>query len=520
MTFSDISLAQTHQFSALFLDYCSQNPILEPFYAQKPTKEGFKMAIENKNFSNQKREILHQELKNQYKNANIECSEKTNNNINLLLNENTFTVTTGHQICLMTGPMYFIFKIITTINLAKKLKETYPNHHFVPVYWMATEDHDFEEINHFFLHTQKISWQTNQQGAVGRFSTEGLEDILKSQTHQHPWSTHYDTQSNLADATLSLVNAIFESEGLVIINPDNAKLKSIFIPTLKNDIFSNTGFEKVTQQSNKLATLGYKQQVNPRPINVFYLKDNSRERIVFENNLYQVLNSNNTFTPSELAAELESFPDRFSPNVVLRPLYQETILPNIAYIGGPGELTYWLQLKSLFEAQKIEFPILVPRNFYSIITNNIASKINKLGLQYKDFFKQKSDLKKYFLSSKNTDTYTIENEKKNILENFYHIKSEIIKVDASLEGFANAQLKEIENIFANIDKKISKANELKEHVQLTQIDTIMAKLFPNDTLQERHENILNYIDKNPHLLQYLIKNFDPFSYKFNIIILE
>lgn len=520
MKFLETPIENIPHFSQLFIDYVQQNPKLVPFYAFKPDLEGFKSAIKHRKFSQENRELLHNQLINQYINAEVITNEPTKNNIDLLLHPKTFTVTTGHQICLMTGPMYFIFKIITTIQLAKVLKKEFPNHNFVPIYWMATEDHDFEEINHCHLFGNKITWESDQKGAVGRFETNSLNVLLNKHLPKHTWVSHYLTKLNLADATLSLVNDIFQTEGLVIINPDNKELKSKFLPYLKNDIFEQSGFENVTSQNNKLQEVGYKPQIHSREINVFYLQQNIRERIVFENNVYKVLNTDVAFSKAALEQEMQSFPEKFSPNVVLRPLYQETILPNIGYIGGPGELAYWFELKSLFDSQNIDFPVLIPRNFANIITKNIAQKIEKLELQYSDFFKPLSEIKKHFLSLHSNNEFDFNISKNTILAIFETTKSEIIAVDGSLAGFAQAQSKEIENVFDAIHKKTAKAKELKETVNITKIETIYAKLFPENQLQERHENILNFIENQPDLIQSLCAIFNPFSKNFYTVILD
>ncbi|MEQ3690647.1 MAG: bacillithiol biosynthesis BshC, partial [Flavobacterium sp.] len=160
-------------FSNLIVDYLNQKEKLQPLYNRFPTLENFKLQIaeKNKSFSLDKREILVSTLEEQYK--NIKASDKTIFNIGLLRKEKTFTVTTGHQLNLFTGPLYFLYKIVSVINLTKELKEKYPECDFVPIYWMATEDHDFEEINYFNFNNKKIKWNKESKGPVGRLSTDG-----------------------------------------------------------------------------------------------------------------------------------------------------------------------------------------------------------------------------------------------------------------------------------------------------------------------------------------------------------
>ena len=171
-----ISFEETGLFTKVFTDYIKGEPYLSQFYKYTPTLAGFKKAIEDRANINADRSILVKVLKERYKTS----SEATAKNISLLEDKNIFTVTTGHQLCLFTGPLYFIYKIITAINLADSLKKEYPQYNFVPVYWMAGEDHDFAEINHTYLFGKKVEWSGDSLAGcpVGRISIETLAPVL------------------------------------------------------------------------------------------------------------------------------------------------------------------------------------------------------------------------------------------------------------------------------------------------------------------------------------------------------
>ena len=383
-----ITYQNSGYFSKLIVDYLDHKAELKTLYNRFPTVENFKLKIEekSKNFSIENREILAKALTNQYN--RFETSEATTANIELLKDSKTFTITTGHQLNLFTGPLYFLYKIVSTINLCKQLKETYPEYNFVPIYWMATEDHDFEEINHFHLNHKKISWKRESTGPVGRLSTEGLEEVFDLFSKEIGLGTQatylkdlfkktYLEHANLADATRYLANALFQKEGLVILDGDSKALKQLFVPFAKNELLHQTSFAKVNQTNELLKK--YFVQVNPREINLFYIEDQSRERIIFENDLYKVNNTNISFSEHEILAELENHPEKFSPNVILRPLYQEVLLPNLCYIGGGGELAYWLELKSNFESNAVCFPMLLLRNSVLLATVKQAHKADKLS---------------------------------------------------------------------------------------------------------------------------------------------
>lgn len=401
-----ISFQNSGYFSPLMNDYLNQKPHLKSLYNRFPNLENFEAQIEEKkiNFNsndngNEKRKILVSVLEKQY--AKINTSDKTLNNIKLLNDSNTFTVTTGHQLNLFTGPLYFLYKIISTINLTKELKAKYPSQNFVPIYWMATEDHDFEEINYFNFKGRKFRWNTESSGPVGRLSTEGLADFFEVYTHElgsgknadkikKLFQESYLNHSNLAEATHYLANELFGEYGLVILDADNQDLKRTFIPYIKEELIHQTSHKRVLETAEKLKD--YTIQVNPREINLFYLEDDLRERIIFKNGTYSVNNTKMEFSENEILSLLENHPEKFSPNVIMRPLYQEVILPNLCYIGGGGEIAYWLELKSFFDAVKVTFPILLLRNSALLATEKQVAKTDKLGLSWSDLFSKQKDL--------------------------------------------------------------------------------------------------------------------------------
>jgi bacillithiol biosynthesis cysteine-adding enzyme BshC len=513
---STLQLKDINQFSKLFLDYIGGNKELEKFYNAYPSLENFKKVISARKFPNSNREILAQSLHNQYHKTN--ASREVSDNIDLFKKDTTFTVTTGHQLCLFTGPLYVIYKIVTTINLAKELKKSYPEYDFVPVYWMATEDHDFEEINHFYLFNKKYQWQSEQKGAVGRFETEGLRQIFSELTDKLPqFEKAYLENKNLSEATRCLVNDLFGKYGLVVVDGDDEPLKGIFTPHIKADIFKNTANQTVEKSDKALKNLGYDPQINARPINFFYLSDNVRERIVLDKEIFKVLNTDLKFTKEELEKLINEHPEKFSPNVVLRPLYQEVILPNIAYIGGPSEVIYWLQLKDLFDVSSVNFPLLFPRNFALVVNRLTAEKVRKLNLTILELFKNEKDLKETFLKKNSSLSFDISKYEPLINDTFDLMKSHIGGIDKSLEGFTEAQRNEVKKVLENISKKLKKTIEMKEEEGIKQLLALHNRLFPGGELQERQDNFLNFYLNNPDFIETLLQKLKPLDFSFNIL---
>ncbi len=506
-----IDFEKTGQFSRIFLDYINQKDSLKGFYAAFPSLEN--MASLSENYSLVNRETLVQSLQKQYDGFTV--AKSTTENINLLKDKNTFTVTTGHQLNLATGPLFFVFKIITTINLAKQLKANYPNKNFVPVFWMASEDHDFEEINHFYLFGKKYEWQTEQQGGVGRFSTEGIQEVLKQLPENIELLNKAYAQPTLSKATRYLVNELFGNEGLVILDADDFELKREFASIAEQELFERKSEKVVLDTSEQLEKLDYKNQVHPREINLFYLTDSSRERIIFEDGIFKVLNTETAFSESEMKTELKNHPERFSPNVILRPVYQQQILPNLAYIGGPGELAYWFQLKGVFELYKIPFPIIMPRNFGLLLDQNTQHKLEKVGLNESQLFQSYEELKSAYLHEHSQIEPTIEEEVNEMRTVFEKVITKASEVDGSLHGAMEAEWQRLIKQFDGIEKRIKKAEERKHEIALKQLESLKEKLFPSGGLQERHENIFSFLVNEPDLISNLKEKLSPLDFRFN-----
>ena len=524
-----ISYQNSGYFSSLMNDYLNQKTNLQSLYNRFPTAENFETQILEKqaNFDTNNRIVLVSVLQNQY--SKIDTSDLTKKNIENLLNSNTFTVTTGHQLNLFSGPLYFLYKIISAINLTKELKTKYPTKNFVPIYWMATEDHDFEEINYFNFKGRKFRWNKESSGPVGRLSTEGLSDFFEVYKNEigdginaneikKLFQESYLNHSNLADATRFLANKLFGIYGLVILDADNSELKQVFTPFIKEELIQQTSYKSVLETTEKLNN--YTIQVNPREINLFFLEDNLRERILLENGKYKVNNTKIEFSESEILILLENHPEKFSPNVIMRPLYQEVILPNLCYIGGGGEIAYWLELKSFFDAVKVTFPILLLRNSALLVTEKQATKANKLDLKWSDLFSKQNNLvnaKTRQLSEIPIDFSTQKEQLQKQFEALYEIAD---KTDKSFLGAVKAQeAKQIKGL-ENLEKRLLKAQKKNYSQQLNRVIDLQNELFPNKSLQERQANFSEfYLESGENLIPSLINKLKPLKNDFNIILL-
>ncbi len=509
-----LDFRETGLFSKLIVDYVEGNSKLDSFYAHPPTLKGYKKALEAKDFSTDYRTTLVEVLNEQY--ANIETPEAVIANIESLSKEKTFTVTTGHQLNIFTGPLFYIYKLVATINLAKKLSETYPDYKFVPVYWMGSEDHDYEEINHLYIDNKKYEWETDQGGATGRFNTDGLDEVL----NQLPGRTEVFKQAlkkhtNLSDVVRDYVNALFGSEGLVCLDADDARFKKEFLYVIKEELFEEISHPLVETQSNALDEAGYKQQLQPRELNLFYLVDGLRARIVKEGDRFSVVDTDLQFSTQEIEALVESNPERFSPNVILRPLYQEVILPNLGYVGGPSELAYWFQLKSVFDHFKLAFPILMPRSFVMYLGQVTCRKIDKLGVAFKNLFLREDLFINAYVKSKSNGQLSLDKAKEAVALLYAGIKEKAVKVDTTLAAMVESeQINSVKSI-NRVEHKMLKAEKRHRADELRMLHEIYASIYPGGVPHERRENILSVDD--PNFIEQLFAQLNPLDLKYVIL---
>ena len=529
-----IPFKETGYFSEFITDYLSQKAELRCLYHRFPLTTNFPAQIKEKqaHYSAENRDILAQALERQYKNLSI--SKETYQNIEALRQENTFTITTGHQLSLFTGPLYFIYKIVTTIVSCQQLKKLYPQYNFVPIYWMATEDHDFEEINHFSFRGQKLSWHSEQSGMVGDFSTEGLERIshilkvLLGKSHQGQYLASlferaYEQHKTLASATRYLVNELFTPYGLVIIDGNDKSLKELLVPYFKGELLENASHKEVekTLAYIKSVNKNYPEQVHPREINIFYVKDGIRERIVKDEQGYTVLNTSIRFSEEEILRHLACFPEYFSPNVILRPLYQEVILPNLAYIGGGGEIAYWLELKDMFAQYKVPFPMLMLRNSVLLISEAQEKKLHKLGLTHHDIFLKNNILENKITQRLSEYPIDFSPQRACLQEHFAQLHQIAAHTDKSFLGAVKAQeTKQLKGL-DNLEKRLLKAQKKKYRETLDRVIDLRVSLFPKESLQERVDNFSEYmIESQGQFIDTLVKHLSPFDFRFVILSYE
>jgi bacillithiol biosynthesis cysteine-adding enzyme BshC len=499
-----ISYESTGYFSKMMIDYVKGDEKLTPFYKHPVSVDGIKASIEARKQFETQRSLLVKELRKQY--TNIVLTENQEQNLQSLLENNTFTICTAHQPNIFTGPLYFIYKILHTIKLANHLNREMHENKFVPVYYMGSEDADIDELGHIYLQSQKLEWQTKQTGAVGRMKADKqllkLIDDIASQIEIYSYGKElislfreaYKEGESIQQATLKLVNALFKDFGLIILIPDNAELKRQFKSIVKKELTEQFSHSLVEETGSALSK-NYKVQASGRELNLFYLTDTKRERIEKEGERFKAEGSGLSMTEEEILKELNNHPERFSANVILRGVFQETILPNIAFIGGGGEIAYWLELKKVFEAAKVPFPVLIARNSFLLIDEKQKQTAEKLKFEVPDLFKATEQLVNLLVKRESKLQLSLNKEKEQ-LQNLYDELGDITyKIDSTLSEHTEAlKTKALEKIEA-LEKKMLRAEKRKFEAQQRQINKLKQQLFPADSLQERLDNFAPFYAK-------------------------
>jgi bacillithiol biosynthesis cysteine-adding enzyme BshC len=516
--FSDLSF-----FSKLVSDYTNNK---FPDIIQTPfplSFQGLEQQMKTQYPLKIDRNQLVKAINHQYQ--SIEVSEAVKNQIDSLKDENTFCIITAHQLSLLGGPLYYVIKIANAIALANKLKVDFPEKNFVPVYWMGSEDHDFEEVNHIYLFGKKITWDSDQTGPVGHFNLKQIDEVIQQVIEILGDSNPDDIQGlikkayahkNVELATRELVNGLFGKYGLVIVNGDDHILKQSLSDIIKKEVLHQASFPLSLEKSEKLISNGYHAQATGREINLFHLGANFRHRIAPHGEDFEI--NGKIWTKEDLLKELDSYPEHFSPNVILRPLFQQSVLPSIAYIGGGAEVAYWMQLTSVFEHYEVRFPVLIPRTSLLWINQSVAQKLQKLNLHITDILKDKEVVKKEFISKNSDFESDLSLEKSAIQEWMEKIRDKATLVDPTLGPSVGADAQKIQNTLNQIEGKIIRSIKHQHDISLKQIDSIYQSLFPDQVLQERHDNFLNFYSKHGQkFIDFLVENLNVIEQEFVVV---
>ena len=496
-----LSHDQTQRFSKAVLAFLNDAPALDEFRGLHTDAAGMAAAIKQRQAFPTDRKTLVEVLQDQY--AGLEIAAGVAENIEVLSDEKTFTICTAHQPTLLTGAGYFVYKILHTVKLARHFAEAHPDYRFVPVFYIGSEDNDLDELGTFTYEGERYRWDAGGQGgAVGRMKTDTLKPLFETlfrklgppgphlDSLKEIITTAYQKGETIASATSRLVNTLLGNYGVVVIDGDDPRLKVQLLPAMRADLFEQQPYELAKSQSERLEA-HFPAQAFPRPVNLFYLTANLRERIERkENDEWVVLNTDISWNKQELEKELEAHPDRFSPNVVLRGLYQEIILPDVAFIGGGSEVAYWMQLRTLFQHFEVPFPLLVLRQSAQWLSTAQVEKMQQTGLSPAELFLPEAMLLAKRIEASGENRWTLETEKTELENLMQRVKSRAADLDTTLETATIAEAHRFQKRMTALEKKLYRAEKRRHAEWAGRLEKLQAALFPGGGLQERSQTFM------------------------------
>jgi len=513
-------LADREVVSKLFTDYNTQFDHLSKYFSGNfKEKEAWEKKISDLHKRHYERNTLLRVLNEQ--NRDFHSGIRTLANIDLLGNDNTFAVVTGQQLGVFGGPLYTIYKSITAVKLAQKLSHDFPEYNFVPVFWLEGEDHDFEEIN-------KVKYinASNELSAVEYlFGGKPLEknigatgSIVIDEHIEHFFSGidatlpktdyspallellrgYYKQGTTFLKAFAGFFNHIYEDSGLIFVNPNHPELKKILSLLFTKEIQSNSETSKLVIQKSVELEEHYHAQIKAKALNLFMFYKGGRHLIEpSDAGDYFLKNLRQRYTKEELLSIAATTPELLSPNVVTRPLCQDTLLPTVAYVAGPGEIAYFAQLKPVYGYFDVPMPIIYPRASVTLIEEKVQKVLEKYSLELEDLFgevepvlgrvsEQVSEVKVDALFE-SLDT--------RIKEALNEARFGIQQIDQTLNGTIDGTISKFQQQLEVLKQKTQKAQQQKEEISLKQIRKASMNIFPNGNFQEREFNVIQYLNK-------------------------
>lgn len=486
-------------FSALVLDYVEGSADLRPFYRYTPDVEGLRQAVRERAGVPCDRSLLVAELLRQYQ--GLEMGEAVRDNIEALSAAHTFTVCTAHQPVILGGPMFVAYKIIQVISLARELQHHCPGQCFVPVYVMGSEDADLAELGQLRANEVHWKWETHQRGAVGRMQVDEslirireellslLQDRGGHQELAEGVRAAFSPGKTVAQATRGLMHFLFGRYGLVILDPDAVSLKQIAIPLFRQELDEGFSHREVSRTLAQMPDT-YRIQARGREVNLFYLTDEGRIRVEREGDGFRLASGALRESRQSWLKRLEEHPERFSPNVILRPLMQELWLPNVAFVGGGAELAYWMELKSAFDTQGIFFPVLVLRASFLQVPHAAYKRWSSLGFAERDWFSTPEVLIDRKLQESPEALADLSREKAELERWFQQVRDAASRSDVTLQGHVEALRARWTHQLESLEKKMYRAVRRTHADTERRIRQLQHTLSPGVGLQEREQSLL------------------------------
>ena len=460
-----------------------------------------------------------------------EPSAKTLENLQLLKQKNTIAILTGQQLGILGGPLYTVYKIITAIKLCASLKSQYPEYNFVPVFWLEADDHDYEEVRHIQILDKenafrRISYPIDEsfdeeKGTVGdlRFTEaingffaeleENLRPTEFTGSILDALKATYSEGKTFKSAFRELLFGLFDAHGLIMFDPQDIQIKRLLRPVFQKEIHNYLlHAEKVVARSAALEDV-YHAQVKVRPLNLFYHLDKGRYAIdPDDEGGFRLRKKRVKFTHEELLQLADEFPERFSPNVLLRPICQDYLFPTGFYIGGPAEVSYFAQIMPLYNLFSIPEPIIFPRASVTLIEKNIAGILEKFYLTLRDVYLNQSSLQEKVMNSilsvNLNDTFSeLELKITGLMD---ELKAKLQSLDRTTADASEKYKVKLVSSLVELKSKAMESEKRKHEIVIRQLQKLVDSVYPQEALQERQLTYFYFANKyGSELLDRLFK---------------
>lgn len=438
----------------------------------------------------------------------------------LLQHDSTFAVVTGQQVGILGGPLYTLYKIITVIKLADKLNNELPDYNFIPVFYLEAEDHDYDEISKISIIDAKNELQTFQYlpegkpleknpGSVGSIvfdaEIESFLDSIEMNLQPSDFRSSvmelmrhsYRAGVDFATAFAGYINGLLPNSGVVILDPRDRALKNLVKPLFQKELQTHPKTSEIVIKWSAALEQSFHAQVKPRAINLFLKHRGGRYLIEPRETGYGLKGARQRFTDEEMLSLVENSPELFSPNVLLRPIVQDYLLPTYVYVGGPSEIAYFAQLKNVYEHFDVTMPVIYPRASATVIEEKVRRTIDKFDISPFDLFMNLELLQKN-VSAKLSDVKLEEIFTKtnaNIDESLKELRYALQTVDPTLSGSYDNARKKIEYQVNRLKEKAYDAQRKNFATAMRQIEKAALHITPNGTFQERSYPVFQYCNK-------------------------
>ena len=512
-----IKYSEMSGFQNLFLDYVENFENVEKYFEKnyKDLENLPNLPLNEK--SDEQRAAIVKIIKDQYKNFN--AGKHTQLNIDALKNKKTFAVVTGQQLGIFGGPLYTFYKIITAIKLSAYLKVKFDEYEFVPVFWLEGDDHDFDEVRSFKIINEKneveeIFYEDGLEEDVNRGNVSGIifnENIKKifEKLNQDLRDTEFKSSildlikksygegKTFESSFRTLLFNLFDEYGIVFFDPSDKNIKQILKPVFEKELNNFRSHTKQVIERSAALEEKYHAQVKVKPVNLFLNDDDGRHSIEPTESEFKLKGKRKKFSREELQNILDNSPEKFSPNVLLRPICQDYLLPTALYIAGPSEISYFAQVMPLYKSFNIEPPFIYPRSSATIIENNIAGIIEKYDLNYEEIFSKPDEIVNSVVKQvSELDTEKMFSGLNNQLENLLSsIKEDLTALDNNLGDVVEKTKGRITQSLEGLKNKTENSQQKRHDVAVRQINKALALILPNGNMQEREINFIYFANK-------------------------